>query len=205
MGTHPIFESDFDCLTEWLCKDLLLKKTRSSKFRRRSDIALIMSALTKKKYVIAETLDDFDLEPGETIQMIVGSPGSQLFEVEDEFSQRALASLPNKFRKTIWLKRKDFVVCMPIFEGNKVKYEITRILQNDHLKKFGICAKFPSAFQKGAGDAPLRNTKQDDDEESDDEDSLPENTNRRFVEIETSSSEDEEEESDSNNSIPELE
>ena len=80
----------------------------------------------QKKYVIAETLDDFDLEPGESIQMIVGSPGSQLFEVEDEFSQRALASLPQKFRKTIWLKRKDFVVCMPIFEGNKVKYEITR-------------------------------------------------------------------------------
>ena len=80
----------------------------------------------KKKYVIAETLDDFELEPGSTIQMIVGSPGSQLFEVEDEFSQRALASLPQKFRKTIWLKRKDFVVCMPIFEGNKVKYEITR-------------------------------------------------------------------------------
>ena len=76
--------------------------------------------------MIAETLDDFDLEAGESIQMIVGSPGSQLFEVEDEFSQRALASLPQKFRKTIWLKRKDFVVCMPIYEGNKVKYEITR-------------------------------------------------------------------------------
>ena len=73
------------------------------------------------------------MEAGESIQMIVGSPGSQLFEVEDEFSQRALASLPQKFRKTIWLKRKDFVVCMPIYEGNKVKYEITRYEIN---KKF---------------------------------------------------------------------
>jgi len=21
MGTHPIFESDFDCLTEWICRN----------------------------------------------------------------------------------------------------------------------------------------------------------------------------------------
>merc|ERR1712123_190747 len=27
MGTHPIFESDFDCLTDWFCFKKLLKKT----------------------------------------------------------------------------------------------------------------------------------------------------------------------------------
>jgi len=71
-------------------------------------------------------LDHIELEKGENVQMVVSSPGSQLFEVEDEFGVRTLASLPQKFRKTIWLKRKDFVVCLPIFEGNKVKYEITK-------------------------------------------------------------------------------
>ena len=65
-------------------------------------------------------------------------------------------------------------------------YSHFRILQNDHLKKFEIVTKFPSAFQKheiGAGDAD------EVIEESDSDDSLPENTNRRVVEIETSSDE----------------
>ena len=54
------------------------------------------------------------------------------------------------------------------------------------MKKFEIVTKFPSAFQKheiGAGDAD------EVIEESDSDDSLPENTNRRVVEIETSSDE----------------
>ena len=63
-----------------------------------------------------------------------------------------------------------------------------RILQADHLKKFNICTKFPSVFQRneeiGAGDAG-----HDEDGDDDSDDSLPENLNRRQVEIETSSDE----------------
>lgn len=168
-----------------------------------------MSALTKKKYVIAETLEsDVALNDGETIQMIVSSPGSQLFEVEDEFGERSLASLPQKFRKTIWLKRKDFVVCLPIFEGNKVKFEITRILQNQHLKELELATKFPKEF--GGGDnleSEIEKSCNDSDGSDNSEDSIPSNVNRRIIEIEESSdsSEDESETESDNESIPELE
>ena len=61
-------------------------------------------------------------------------------------------------------------------------------MQADHLKKFDICTKFPSVFQRneeiGAGDAG-----QDENEDDDSDDSLPENLNRRQIEIETSSDE----------------
>lgn len=155
-----------------------------------------MSALTKKKYVIAEALDHIELESGENVQMVVASPGSQLFEVEDEFGVRTLASLPQKFRKTIWLKRKDFVVCIPIFEGHKVKYEITKILQPHHLKDLKISEKFPSVFEHGQGDG-------NDDNDSDD--SLPENTNRRLVEIESSDDSSSEDSDSEEESLPDLE
>lgn len=168
-----------------------------------------MSALTKKKYVIAEALDHIELEKGENVQMVVSSPGSQLFEVEDEFGVRTLASLPQKFRKTIWLKRKDFVVCLPIFEGNKVKYEITKILQPHHLKDLNISTKFPAMFSNEVGQGDGHGGQADSGDECDsDNDSLPEINNRRLVEIESSSdeesSEDEESQSE-NDSIPDLE
>jgi len=166
-----------------------------------------MSALTKKKYVIAEALDHIELEKGENVQMVVSSPGSQLFEVEDEFGVRTLASLPQKFRKTIWLKRKDFVVCIPIFEGNKVKYEITKILQPHHLKDLNISTKFPAMFSNEVGQGDGHGADSCNECDSDN-DSLPEINNRRLVEIESSSdeesSEDEESQSD-NDSIPDLE
>merc|ERR1712142_1002769 len=157
-----------------------------------------------------------ELESGENIQMVVSSPGSQLFEVEDEFGVRTLASLPQKFRKTIWLKRKDFVVCIPIFEGNKVKYEITKILQAHHLKELNISSKFPSMFEMGHGDVGTSgqldgqngpNGQDDQEQDSDSDDSLPEINNRRLVEIESSSEEDSEDESSEseNDSIPDLE
>ena len=60
-------------------------------------------------------------------------------------------------------------------------------MQADHLKKFDIVTKFPSVFQRseeiGAGDAGQ------DENGDDSDDSLPENLNRRQIEIETSSDE----------------
>jgi probable RNA-binding protein EIF1AD len=108
-----------------------------------------------------------------------------------------LASLPQKFRKTIWLKRKDFVICQPIQEGNKVKYEITRILQNHHLKELKLEKKFAKEF--GGGDniglttepeaelKPEINNLDQSADSDDSNDSIPSNVNRRFVEIEESS------------------
>ena len=101
-----------------------------------------MSALTKvkiqfsriqftifcqKKYVMAEADEEIDkLTSLQSIQRVLSSPGSYLFQIENEFGERSLASLPQKFRNTIWVKRNTYVICEPIFEGEKVKYEIVR-------------------------------------------------------------------------------
>merc|ERR1712130_346580 len=97
MGTHPIFESDFDCLTEWSSPSLLLRlKFRTDQKKEQFS----MSALTKKKYVMAETLEEIStLEAAQSIQRVVASPGSCLFEVECANGIRSHASLPKKISK----------------------------------------------------------------------------------------------------------
>lgn len=44
--------------------------------------------------------------------------------------------MPNKFRKNLWIKRNNFVLVEDIFEGDKVKAEIVRILTAEHQKEF---------------------------------------------------------------------
>ena len=94
---------------------------------------------------MAEALEEIStLEPAQSIQRVVASPGSCLFEVEcanglylnsihatyswSILGIRSHASLPKKFRKTIYTKKRDYVICEPIFEGDKVKYEIVRFI-----------------------------------------------------------------------------
>lgn len=51
------------------------------------------------------------------------------FKINETFFEgiRSIASLPQKFRKTIWVIRRSHVICEPIYEGDKVKYEIVRL------------------------------------------------------------------------------
>ena len=76
---------------------------------------------------MAEADEEIDkLTSLQSIQRVLSSPGSYLFQIENEFGERSLASLPQKFRNTSWVKRNTYVICEPIFEGEKVKYEIVR-------------------------------------------------------------------------------
>lgn len=151
-----------------------------------------MSAATKKKHVAKEVLDEFVLpEPHQRIVQVVAGKGNNLHQVfdpsvQDEEEGKYLASMPTKFRKSVWIKRNDYVIVEPIEEGDKVKAEIVRILYKDqvkHIKKEGLWPKFP-------GD-------QDPDQSGDKEDDLFENTNRPNLDMppsDTSSEEEEEEE-----------
>lgn len=150
-----------------------------------------MSAATKKKHVAKEVLDEFVLpEPHQRIVQVVAGKGNNLHQVfdpsvQDEEAGKYLASMPTKFRKSVWIKRNDYVIVEPIEEGDKVKAEIVRILYKDqvkHIKKEGLWPKFP-------GD-------QDPDQSGDIEDDLFENTNRPNLDMppsDTSSEEEEEE------------
>lgn len=67
--------------------------------------------------------------------------GNNLHEVENDAGDRFLVSMPTKFRKSIWIKRGDFVMVEPIEEGDKVRAEIVHILykqQIQYIKKQGL-------------------------------------------------------------------
>lgn len=55
--------------------------------------------------------------------------------------------MPSKFRKSFWIKRGDFVIVEMIAEGEKVKAEIVRILNGEHVKEFTRAGVWPKLFQ----------------------------------------------------------
>ncbi|XP_015775840.1 PREDICTED: probable RNA-binding protein EIF1AD [Acropora digitifera] len=125
-----------------------------------------MSKATKRKHVAKEVLDDYVVpDPNQQIVKISGSRGNNLHEVETSDGTKFLVSMPSKFRKSVWIKRGDFVIVDPIEEGNKVCAEIVHILygkQIKYLKSEGLC-KLHMHGNNGMND-------DDDDNDGDDED-----------------------------------
>ncbi|VDP08465.1 unnamed protein product [Soboliphyme baturini] len=107
-----------------------------------------MSVSTKRKYVIHELQEDMVLpEPPLFIVKIVGSRGNNLHEVSTASSEKFLASMPTKFRKNVWIKRGDYVICQPIAEGDKVKAEIVHILYRDNIRYIQQHSLWPESFE----------------------------------------------------------
>lgn len=105
-----------------------------------------------------------------------------------------LASMPNKFRKNIWVKRGSFVIIEMIAEGNKVKAEISKILLPEHVRQFRKDGIWPTKFDdhrqqsKDATEAAVNaeqkqktekkpGNESESDDDSDDDSDLVRNTN----------------------------
>jgi len=86
----------------------------------------------------------------------------------------SIVSMPNKFRKNVWVKRGDFILVEPIEEGDKVKAEICKILTPDHIKEYKKAGVWPEHFAKKSEESQANN----DATDSDSDDSLTPNTNR---------------------------
>lgn len=97
-----------------------------------------MSRATKRKHVFLEVLKD-DISPPRENQQIVRvlrSRGNNLHEVQSPDNSVFLVSMPTKYRKLIWVRRGDYVMVEAIPEGDKVKAEIVRILNQKDIKYF---------------------------------------------------------------------
>ena len=119
--------------------------------------------------------------------------------MEDHIGDTFLVSMPNKFRKNVWIKRGDFVVVNPIEEGDKVKAEICTILYKEQIKYIKAEKLWPAGFEKSEEVSQdftklnLKETENNSEEDSDDESDLFQNTNRPvYEESEESDSESEE-------------
>jgi len=142
-----------------------------------------MSKTTKKKLVVQEQ-GEFVLPTNvEEIVKITSSRGNNLHEVETIKGDRFLVSMPPKYRKTIWIKRGDFVIIEPIEEGDKVKAEIKFILDEEHIKDIKQQKLWPKEFDN-AKQTNKESSRDDcapdksDGGESDDDSDLFVNTNR---------------------------
>jgi len=162
-----------------------------------------MSSATKRKHVTREVEQEFNLPEGDqTIVKVVAGRGNNLHEVEDSTGNTFLVSMPNKFRKNVWIKRGDFVVVNPIEEGDKVKAEISTILYKDQIKYIKANNLWPTGFEKAAvvsqdlSKLNIKEAQSNSEDDSDDESDLFQNTNRPVYEESEDSDTDTESEED---------
>lgn len=118
-----------------------------------------------------------------------------------------LVTMPNKFRKNVWVKRGDFIVVEPIEEGDKVKAEICKILTAEHIKEYNRAGIWPERF-------PLKSNKEnyqtnnegsnattgDNDDSTSEDDDLEPNMNRPVARIVQEDSDDSESDEDDTSS-----
>merc|ERR1739846_271803 len=129
-----------------------------------------MSQSTKRKHVTKELLDDnFELpKENQKIVRIVAGRGNNLHQViEADEKTTYLVSMPNKFRKNVWVKRGNYCIVEPIEEGDKVKAEIVRILYKDQIRTIKTESQWPFVDEKSSKekefDLPPGSSDEDDD------------------------------------------
>lgn len=86
----------------------------------------MFKATKRNKHIIHDELSV--PTDSQRIVQIVKPRGSCLYEVVDPTEERYLVSMPNRYRKMIWIKRGDYVLTDLIKEGRKVKGEIVQRL-----------------------------------------------------------------------------
>lgn len=108
-----------------------------------------MSVATKRKHVMRSVLaEDLDLpKPNEKIVKIRASMGNNLHEVEGETGEVFLISMPTRFRKSVWVKRDDFILVESIPEGDKVRAEMVRPITSDYMRFLRENNQWPTAFE----------------------------------------------------------
>uniref|UniRef100_A0AAF5D0F9 Probable RNA-binding protein EIF1AD n=1 Tax=Strongyloides stercoralis TaxID=6248 RepID=A0AAF5D0F9_STRER len=110
-----------------------------------------MSVASKRRHVIKKIQMELVLPNEEQmIARVLSSCGNNLLEVEDENSEKYLVSMPSKFRKCIWVKRGQFVVIVPIKEGDRVRAEVEHILDEENVLYIREHKQWPSKFEEDA-------------------------------------------------------
>ncbi|CAD5232204.1 unnamed protein product [Bursaphelenchus xylophilus] len=110
-----------------------------------------MSRTSKKRFMSKRMDSEFFFpEENQLIGRVLSSKGRDLLEIEDENGQTYLASMPTKFRNTIWVKRGQFVYLLPIEEGDKVKAEIQHVLDPETVLYVREHKKWPKHFEDDA-------------------------------------------------------
>eukprot|EP00038_Savillea_parva_P010409 m.190056 g.190056 ORF g.190056 m.190056 type:complete len:194 (-) comp17937_c0_seq1:241-822(-) len=109
---------------------------------------------TRTKKDVVHALHEYpipDTERGEYIAQVVGPAGNNLHLIRLPDGEECLCSMPNRFRKNIWIKRNDFLIVWPIDEGDKVKAEIVHVLMKEHVRHLRNRGLWPHEFDDEGG------------------------------------------------------
>ncbi|XP_032663555.1 probable RNA-binding protein EIF1AD [Odontomachus brunneus] len=133
----------------------------------------MFKATKRNKYIV---YDDLSVPTdSQCIVRILKPRGSRLYEVVSPIGEQYLVSMPNRYRKMIWVKRGDYVLTDPIEEGDKVKGEIIKRLTEDNIKAYRTQNCWPAEFDK---DSKKNDHLTEDDTGDDNDRDLFVNTNR---------------------------
>nr|ACO11432.1 Probable RNA-binding protein EIF1AD [Caligus rogercresseyi] len=145
-----------------------------------------MSSTTKRKFVTKEIINEYVLpDASKELVRVTAGKGNNLHGVVDASGEEFLASMPCKFRKSVYIKRGDYVLIEKIPEGGKVKAEIVHIPLKDQIKYIRDQGLWPKAFEEEEEKISPEEEEENSDEEDDDD--LFKNTNRRVIEYSSSS------------------
>ncbi|XP_054262642.1 probable RNA-binding protein EIF1AD [Macrosteles quadrilineatus] len=108
------------------------------------------SSSTKRKHVYSELLQPELRVPRENQQIVrlTGGRGNHLHDAETPEGDKFIVSMPTKFRKSVWVKRGDYVLVESIPEGDKVKAEIVTVLTKDHIRFYKNQKCWPDQFEE---------------------------------------------------------
>ncbi len=94
----------------------------------------------------------------QSIVLVTGNRGSNLFEIQMSNGNVEMARLPNKFNKLIWIKKNDYLIVTNTEHESastsadvvvcKVKYEINNVINKDNIKLLTVSGLWPKEFVK---------------------------------------------------------
>mmetsp|Transcript_30770 Transcript_30770/g.100377 ORF Transcript_30770/g.100377 Transcript_30770/m.100377 type:complete len:182 (+) Transcript_30770:92-637(+) len=111
-----------------------------------------------RKHVEEEALNGFpEPEEGDCIVQTTACRGGNIFEVRGPDGDEALALLPTKFKRLIWIKRGQYLIVSGASDDyetaagdkGKLKYLIKNPLNREQVRHLQSVGKWPDAFQEG--------------------------------------------------------
>lgn len=95
--------------------------------------------------------DGLDLTENDQVGQITGNRGANAFSIQLANGDTAIAKLPNKFHKVLWVKSKDFVVVATSGEdvSSTDTLTIKYVLSKENIKSLKKSNQWPEVFEEG--------------------------------------------------------
>merc|ERR1712136_118621 len=123
MGTHPIFESDFDCLTDW---EKMAKSLRSKRIKRNQAMkgAKNEPRVARRLKDALEKAKELEKKDGVEMEDVSETPKDNIEEMEhsNKLTLNPKTGLMSDGSKPVWMSHKKFKTLQMKSKGRKDKF-----------------------------------------------------------------------------------